>query len=112
MGTARGLMRGLFYPTNIVARCVSYHPCEICEGCTNFDPMDMTCILCESRKPIELICHHTDEQQYAMIRLKEIMHGPMFHPDQTPRDIPGIDVSNVKDYEQVVNTLNISPKEG
>jgi hypothetical protein len=109
--TARGIMRGSFYSTNLVARCPSYHPCELCTGCTKFDSMDIVCLLCEARKSFDLICNHTDEQQYAIKRMNEIMHGPIFHPDQTPRDVPGVDVSNIEDFESVVNTLKLTPKE-
>lgn len=47
----------------------------------------MLCAICESRKPVEWICTHSDKQQHTKVVLDEFFRQPMFHPDTKPREV-------------------------
>jgi hypothetical protein len=53
-------------------------------GCTAYNPHSQECCWCESRKPPNLICRHTDELQFKKKYLETRFRAKMFHPDQRP----------------------------
>jgi len=95
-------MQGNLYPTVRVARCPSYHPCEICTGCTQYNPHDAACAVCESRKPPEWICIHTDRQQWTKTELDRRFREPMFHPDKKPSELSIPVAYDNPFYQQIV----------
>lgn len=75
------MMRGNCYPTHLSARNVCYSPCVLCQGCQNFNTHSLVCSVCESRKPVDLICIHSTEQKSMMRALNTMFKKSMAHPD-------------------------------
>ena len=96
------IFRGNFYPTHMTARCPEFHACEICHGCKHFDPYSVVCMYCEQRKPKELICRHSDEQEYRLVMLNRMFHKPIFHPDDPGKEV-SIPVAQDPRWEEIAN---------
>jgi len=94
--------RGENYPTHLSARCPSFHACECCLGCTNYDPHSQECVWCEARKPPNLICKHTDLIQFKKKYLEMRFRAPMFHPDQRP-GVMSASIAYSKEWEKWEN---------
>jgi len=83
------VMRGLFYPSHLSARCPGFHPCEFCHGCRNAaDGVGLyaECSVCESGHKTEhnMICRHTEQQILTIKRVNRALGRPMSHPDWKP----------------------------
>lgn len=106
MDTPPGL-RGSNYATHLSARCPSMHQCEVCKGCTNYNPHDLVCAICEGRKPVDYICKHTDEQQLTIKKLSELFHQPMFHPDKEETEIASREIAHeAKQWDETLSSLS------
>jgi len=99
------LLRGNNYPTHLSCRCPSFDQCELCRACTKFNPHDLVCTVCEGRKTTDLICTHTDQQQYNIRMITKLFKQPMGHPDSKGQEI-SVPVAYNEEWEQIANGLD------
>lgn len=113
---APNLMRGLQYPTHLTSRCSQYSSCKMCHGCTKYDPHNLICVNCESRKLPGTICIHTDKQQSIIVDLNSRMRSKMFSPDQQSQSGEKFSVAYDNKWEDTLEELkhsrygNIAPE--
>ena len=99
------MLRGNNYPTHLSARCPAFDECKLCHACTKYNPHDLVCTICESRKSLDLICVHTDAEQYKMVWLERFFGKPFAHPDDKQQEV-SIPVAENKEWEQIADGLD------
>lgn len=79
-------MRGKYYNTCGSFKCPNYSRCVMCSGCDNYNFNNFMCKDCESSKPKEMLCKHTDYQQHQFVKVMTMFNKPLSHIDTTPPD--------------------------
>ena len=110
------ILRGLQYPTHLTARCSNFDPCVMCHACTKYDPHNLICVNCESRKLPGTICIHTDKQQSIIVDMNTRARQIMFSPDQQSQSGEKFSVAYDTKWEDTMEELrhsrygNIAPE--
>jgi hypothetical protein len=99
-------LKGHFYPSSRVSRCIRFHACTVTKKCQNFDRHLQECNLCESRTnthevdpdSVPLGGHLPEGEYYpdlqdAFAQLEKLIHKPFAHPDAETQNFNSVDIA-------------------